>query len=272
MKFFSLFSNHLSPSWEFSAENVLWRIMFSGNGKIIGEDRNTESKTVTFFCLDASTGKPLWRNKTFGEQWWIGLDAVAEDRLYLHGYKKPDMPEHKHIIAVDIRTGDVLWKNSECTFLAIQSPYVYGYKDLFERRSYFRIDDRTGEILEELTELPESVGENLQYERTDFSFSDAVTEADGDVWTAASAMEEFQSAESIVTEKYTLLNVYSRNTPPVEGLKNTLTIIDSSTNKKVYSDVLNESTPYPVPDSFFMDGKRVYYIKERKTFVALNLP
>ncbi|MFA6470320.1 MAG: DUF4905 domain-containing protein [Bacteroidota bacterium] len=272
MKFFSLFSNRLSPVWKFSAENILWRIMFSGNDVIIGEDRNTDSKTVTFFCLDASTGVPLWRNKTFGEQWWIGLDAVVGDRLYLHGYKKPDMPEHKHIIAVDVKTGELLWKNSDCTFLAIQPPFVYGYKDLFERRVYYRIDDRTGAILEELAELPEDIEENLQYERTDFTFPESVTEADGDVWTTASAVEGFQSAECIVNGKYTLLNVYSKNTLPGEGLKNTLSIIDSTTNKKVYSDVLNGSTPYPVPDSFFMDGKRVYYIKERKTFVALNVP
>jgi len=54
-------------------------------------------------------------------------------------------------------------------------------------------------------------------------------------------------------------------------LKNTLSVIDTSTKKKVYFDVLNESTPYPVPDSFFVDGQRVYYIKERKTLVALDL-
>ena len=72
MNLFSLFaSNKLKPHWLYSTDNILWRIMFSHNGIIIGEDRNTETKMVTFFCLDASNGKPLWKNKTFNEQWWI---------------------------------------------------------------------------------------------------------------------------------------------------------------------------------------------------------
>lgn len=245
--------------------------MFSDQGVIIGEDRNTETKTVTFFCLDAATGKPNWQKKNFGEQWWIGLDAVKENRLYLHGFKKPDMPEHKNITAVDLATGEIVWNNTDCTFLALQTPFVYGYKDLFERRVYYRLDDRTGVLLEELSALPDGVDVNLQYERTDFTFPQPVTEQTSDAWAIASDTTGLHSAECIEREKFIILNTYAQNKPPAEGLKNTLSVIDTTTKKKVYSDVLNESTSYPVPDSFFADGGRVYYIKERKTFVAVDL-
>ena len=272
MKLFSLLStSSLSPVWKYSAEHILWRVMFSEYGVIIGEDRNTESKTVSFFCLDSTTGKPLWQQKNFGEPWWIGLDAVKDGRLYLHGYRKPDMPEHKNIIAVDLKTGNVIWKNTDCTFLAIGTPFIYGYKDLFERRVYFRMDENTGIILDELAILPDGVEPNIQYEKTDFLFPHQVTDNGSIAWHTASETKGMLNAESIEVSNTVILNVYSRNMPPAEGLKNTLSVIDTTTKKKVYSDVLNESTPYPVPGSFFVEGERVYYIKERKTFVAVDL-
>ncbi|MFZ4619288.1 MAG: DUF4905 domain-containing protein [Bacteroidota bacterium] len=273
MEFLSLFSSkRLTPLWKFSVDHTLWRIMFSSNGVIIGEDRNTENKSVTFFSLDAGNGTVLWKNKTFDEQWWIGLCGITKERLYLHGFRKPDMPEQKGIIAVDPANGTILWKNNDCTFLAIKSPNVYGYKDLFERRVYYRLNELTGELIEEMNMLPEDVPENGQYEKTDFTFSrTAAPDDDSEIWSMLNKEQGFVSADIITSGKYHVMNVYQKSADDERNLKNTLYIIDTTTKKKVYSDVLNGSTAYAVPDSFFMDGQRVYYIKERKTFVALEL-
>lgn len=272
MKLFSFLSpSALKPTWQFSARHILWRVMFSEHGHIVCEDRDTEAKSAQFFCIDTANNTVLWENKNFGEPWWIGLSAITRDRLYLHGFKKPDMPGQKNITAVDLSSGNILWNNTECAFTALQPPYVYGYKDMFERRLYYRVDDQTGTVLEELQNLPDDIVPNLQYEKTDFIFPQQTEAADEELWKRISAENGFISAEHITTDNFTVLNVYSQNSAPEQGLKNTLSVIDTTTKKKVYSVVLNESTPYPVPDSFFMDGQRVYYIKERKTFVALDL-
>lgn len=272
MNLASIFSSiNLKPSWQFSAQNILWRVMFSENGLILGEDRDTEKKMVTFFCIGAKNGKPLWTNKTFGDQWWIGLDGVTSDRLYLHRFRKPDMPEHKSIIAVELRTGNLIWQNSECTFLALHPPFVFGYKDLFERRVYYKIEGSTGETIEELQTIPAGIEPNMQYEKTDFLFPNSLTENEEQLWNIVHTVKEFASAEFIDIGRLWIINLYTRHADPNNGLKNSLIIIDSTTKKKVYSDVLNEFTQYAVPDSFFLDKNTLYYIKERKTFVALNL-
>ncbi|MBP9212630.1 MAG: DUF4905 domain-containing protein [Bacteroidetes bacterium] len=271
MSLFSLFSrSSFTPVWECSARFVLWRVMFSGDGLIIAEDRDTESKTVTFFCLDEATGRILWSGQNFGEPWWIGLLGVKDGTLYLHGYKKPDMPEHKHIFAVDVRTGGLKWKNSDCAFLAVSGTDVYGFKDLFERRVFYRIDGGTGVLLEELTALPSDVDHNARYEKTDFRFPAAVPK-DGSSVLLKHITGDAVASEYIAGETFTVINTYERNLPPAEGMKNTLVVIDSVKNKRLYSDLLNTSTPYPVPDSFFMDGDRLYYIKERTTLTAVQL-
>ena len=277
MKFFSLFSPSLKPAWSFSTAHTLWRIIFSHNNFIVGEDRNTDEKLVSFVCLNATDGKVLWRDKTFSEKWWIGIEGVTNEHLYLHEFKKPDIPEHQGIIAVDLLTGTELWRNMHCTFLTATELFVYGFKDLFERRLYYKMNRQAGEIVEELQSLPEDIEPNLQMEKVDFQFPRTAEDTAGDIrdQLRGAAPDEdgnIKSMEFAETGKFLVVNVHMMLPGNKSGaMKNSLYIIDSSVKKKVYSDVLNESTPYPVPDSFFLDGQTVYYIKERKTLVSLSL-
>ncbi len=222
----------------------------------------------------------MWKGKILGEQWWIGLDGITNERIYLHGFKKPDMPENKNIISVDVNSGEILWRNNECTFLAIQSPFIYGYKDLFERRVYYRINENDGKTVEELASLPEEIDPNSQHEKIDFLFPRSLPESEVELWNIVRSEIECTNVEYIKIGKYLLFNTYTSHSNSAMGLKNTFYIIDSSTKKKVYFDVLNEFTPYAVPESFFVDknmnGKSkslgtIYYIKERKTLVATHL-
>ncbi len=275
MKLFSFFSSGLKPSWKYSAAETLWRVIFSYNGYIVCEERNTDKKIVSFTCIEAATGNMLWKGRSFNEQWWIGIEGITDDRLYLHGFRKPDMPEHLGIIAVDLQSGNELWRSMQSSFLTDDNTFVYGFKDLFERRVFHKIDRTTGDFIEQLETLPGEIESNVQLEKTDFTFPTVWNSDDRGLINTLSLLDigrsEVKSAEFIRSGKYLVLNLYTDHHGDGE-MRNSLSIIDTTTQKKVYSDVLNESTPYPVPDSFFMDDPTVYYIKERKTFVALNLP
>lgn len=254
--------------------------MFSDNGLIIGENRDTEKKSVTFFCLNAADGTVVWKEKQFSEQWWIGLEGISGDRLFLHGFQKPNMPEHKGIICVDARTGSELWRNADSALLTTRSPYVYGYRDLFERRVYHEIDETTGVFNREMDELPDGVDGNVTLEKTDFLFPQQLEPANERLWRLLPRIVQrndanIRSAEYIETNDRALINIYSIHPKPgengQENLTNTLYIVEAASGKKLFSDVLNKETPYPVPDSFFVDHHTLYYIKERKTAVALAL-
>lgn len=273
MKFLSFFFRQLQPAWSHSAPHTLWRVIFSHSGSIVCEERNTDEKIVTFSCIDARSGQLYWSNRNFGEQWWIGIEGITNDRLYMHGFRKPDMPEHLGIICADLRSGEILWKNMNCSFLTIHNTDLYGFKDLFERRLYYNMDQQTGSMIEELQTLPASVEENIQLEKTDFTFPQPMMHEQNEMLRGiVSDTARVQRAEFVQTEKFQIVNFYTHHSDPSLGLKNTLSIIDSAIKKKVYSDVLNESTPYPVPDSFFMDGNRLYYIRERRSLVAVDVP
>ncbi len=52
MNISSLFQQRqLKPSWSYTTSGVLWRLLFSETNFIVGEDRDTATKQVSFFLF-----------------------------------------------------------------------------------------------------------------------------------------------------------------------------------------------------------------------------
>jgi len=43
-------SDRLSPEWTYTADGMLWRLFCARGGRLVGECRDQEKKTATFFC------------------------------------------------------------------------------------------------------------------------------------------------------------------------------------------------------------------------------
>ena len=81
-----------------------------------------------------------------------------------------------------------------------------------------------------------------------------------------------QSVEFARANGKLIYNIHSIQSTYSDGkvvLQNALSIIDEQSEKQIYFDILNSETPYPVPDSFFVDNNFLYYIKEKKTLIAV---
>jgi len=109
---------------------------------LAGEERNIESKTASFFCVNNSG--TLWRGRSYGEQWWTGIEAAHRGVLFLHGYATPDLPGRKGITAVDCATGEFLWKNADVTFLSARGECVYVSQDVPGGPAVLELEHRTG--------------------------------------------------------------------------------------------------------------------------------
>jgi Domain of unknown function (DUF4905) len=258
--------------------------MFSETGFIIGEDRDTEAKTVTFFCLNAANGDLMWKDLRVEESWWVGIEAVVQDRVYLHGYTKPDMPEHGKITAVDLGTGKILWRNDKYAFLRATHEKVYAFRDMFERRLYYELDATNGEFLGEFRDPPENLYElkKLCHGRTDFLYPDLLVETSEDYNFISTVIGRYCEAGDVrgnveyLRFQGKLIFSFHRlvergDVGKREELDNIFYVVDEASGKNLYSETLNTSTPAPVPDSFFADGTFVYFVRERKTLVALPI-
>ena len=285
MNISSLFQKkQLKPSWSYTTGGVLWRLLFSETNFIVGEDRDTEKKQVSFFCLNASNGDVLWKDISFAEPWWIGIEGIVHDKVFLHGFKKPDMPEHGRIIAVDLGTGRELWHNNDYAFLFATADRVFAFRDFFEKRLYYELDATSGVFLQEFHEPPPDMieGKRASHGRSDFMFPEVLSDSLAEYPLLAPKIEKYCSrtdvrgsiefAQSNGRVAFSFHSYCGHDAQrKIDILENRLCVIDETTGKRLYADVLNSSTPAVVPESFFIDAATMYYVKEKKTVVALPL-
>jgi hypothetical protein len=268
-----------APKWTYSAKGVIWRILFSENWMIVGEDRNEEEKSVTYFCVDELSGRILWRGKKYGREWWSGIDAVDGNSVFIHGYASPEMPEHKGIIAVDIVSGKILWKNPDLRLLSVRGGIVVGVHDDFDRSFFYRLDQRTGAILDESTDRDAfGILPGLACDESLFTFPETLIPGGNEYCKIIDEYirreELIGSVEYLEHDDMLLFNYYIKNsgsTPEQIALDNCLNIISIANEKLLFSEMLDKNVAYPVPDAFFIHNDILFYIKNRSILTAVRL-
>lgn len=114
----------LRPAWTYSTSGTLWRVIPAPPETVIGEERDTKAKRATFFALDLNSGRRRWSGRRFHDDWWVGVTAVHQDVLLLHGFASPDMPGHLGIVAADIASGDILWSDPAGSLVELRTDIV----------------------------------------------------------------------------------------------------------------------------------------------------
>jgi hypothetical protein len=251
----------------------------------VGEQRDLSGKTASFFCLDQTTGRVKWEKATFAEQWWIGIEAVHRDMVFLHKFAAPDLPEHKAIIAVDLLKGTLAWSNEEVTFIGARDEYLYAALDSLEGRKILEMDYRTGAVLRLLGTEGEMMGEgNFESPLHATNSLHFPVAADGVAALSPYTAVQLHCHGKNITGAVEILDyddrlvMFNYHERPVgrgaeDGtLRNVLQVVEKGTGRVLFSDVLNSSAMTVVPDSFFVQHHTLYYIKERSRLIAVPLP
>ncbi len=268
----------LRQTWKYDVQGVIWRLLPTGTGKLIGEERDIESKSVVFFCLNQFTGEVLWDRRSFGPQWWIGVEAIHREMLFLHGFATPDLPEHKMIIGVDVLSGERRWSNAELKFILAAGDLVYASKDVAEGNHLFELDYTSGAILRSLGNNLQAVmhtrvtEESIPAIEFPVPFGPAVA---GTLTALLPADIIVGNSEGIEYGEYIILSYHERSKKSTheESRFNTiLIIVERSTSRVVFRDMPNTDIAAIVPESFFIQEGMLYYVKNRKTLYGLRLP
>lgn len=275
----------IKPEWAFTAEGVLWRLLCANGGRIVGEARDQERKSASFFCLDEQTGVPLWKDLRLEEPWWVGIEAAIGDTLLFHTYTKPDMPQHRGVRAFDLLSGSERWRNDDITFWFATNETLCGYRDFFEKRVGYELDLKTGEVLRSFEDSPQALlalksaaveNQDLQDIAVPAPFDESSARDDlkGLLSKAlrgsrpAGPIDVLKHRDCVVLSYY-LESSRSQSDRPL--FNNYLSVFRVPGETRLFSEITNSDMVLPVPDTFFIRGQRLMYLKEQETLVSLRL-
>nr|WP_255594513.1 DUF4905 domain-containing protein [Pontibacter sp. HSC-14F20] len=92
------------------------------------EVRDADLLQTRFYTLHL-TGSPLLELKLPDlNTWWLGLEDVHKQVLYLHGYGDRKLGQHKGIRAFATDSGIALWQQSELAFYGIEERGLLAYE------------------------------------------------------------------------------------------------------------------------------------------------
>lgn len=140
----------LKKLYKHDNKKQIWRILPASESKVVIEEREPNSKEVYFSCFNIESGKKLFNEFQLDEKNWCGIEAIYKDIIFFHTYSKPDMPNHKSIIAFDIQLQKILWRNDSYVFALVYEDKVYCFQQRFESRVFLTLDYLTGNVIEEL--------------------------------------------------------------------------------------------------------------------------
>ncbi len=283
MRLFDLFGkNRIEPTWQYRAKSWLWHLRPTDAGAIVGEERDPVRKVVTFFSVNRDTGAVFWRDASFVDQWWTGIEAVHRDMLFLHGFVTPELPQHRGITAVDLVTGRKLWERPELRFAGARDDRLLAAEGNPASERLCSISRATGQteawvgtedalkFADQSAELNEPMHFPVPVEAV--AAIDPSIEAC--VRTRLAGVQVAGPISVLVHGARCVISFHEHvNFPDVRKphYNNILMVVDRKAEKVVFSMILDAGIGSLVPEPFFVQRNTLFCIRERRTLLALPL-
>ncbi|MEI7748314.1 MAG: DUF4905 domain-containing protein [Chlorobiaceae bacterium] len=279
----------LSLRWKYHAGSgaLVWQLMFTETGDLIGQKRLVAERQSLFFCIDTVTGKVLLNDYLLmdhfppdpaGEGWFTGLETTSNNLGYCYACQ-PQSPEHKGIWAVDFRTGRVVWSRPDIGFVAnLNGKFLVSQSSVFggfPERQFLLLDSLTGNDLS----LPALDSAQVNAVRADVVPEEVRQKV---------ILPEFVT-EGMAKERLVLQQAGISDTGRCECIvKGMLTVVArheqaelSGTwhsfldvwhkDRLVYVDCLEKDVDSPGFNNFLIQSDNLYYIKEKEELICVAL-
>ncbi len=138
--------------FKYNRGRQIFRLLPTDTDKLIIEERDRVKKEAFFSCVNIITGKRVFTDLQFEEKYWIGIKEIYKDVIFFHRFERPDLPNHKGIIAYDINSKKILWENPN-KFLFSRDDKLVFVSNEYGISKYFLVDYLSGEMESTNTEL-----------------------------------------------------------------------------------------------------------------------
>jgi hypothetical protein len=273
-----LFSRTLDVRWLYTPGASIWRVHPAVRGRILGEERDLERKQVSFFALEMATGAVLWHRPGVGDPWWVGMNRVVGDLLFLHGFATPDLPVQRGVTVIAAATGEHLWSRAEWSIERVDEGSLTVREDRRGRSVLLAVDAYAGSVL----------SDNVAHGTRPQSAEDVLAAVEFPAVLSGAEVHEHQSGRFIAHQwpvdrlagpiellEHPALVMMAANERKGEGAEggfvHHLRVVKRDTGRVVYRDILAASATGLGMDAFFVQDNALVYVRERRTLCAVSL-
>ena len=271
----------LKKLYKHDNKKQIWRILPAEAGNVVVEERDSASKEVSFSCFNIQSKKIIFNDFQFDEKNWCGIESVYKDVIFFHMYGKPDMPNHKSIIAFDINSKKILWQNNSYVFATVYNDRVYCFVQRFDSKHYYSLDYMSGNLIEELgtdTTLVAQSKEkaNEEFSRQNYLFPEYFNRNDDPSEVHKKHLNSVIGARVIKGDISYLLNgellLYNfHEVSNTNLLNNIFTGFDLSKNKILLEEVLDKNLTNLMPESFFVKDDFLFLIVDKTKLLIYQI-
>lgn len=258
----------------------LWRILISDTEKLFIETRDKEKKEVFFSGFILESGEPIFENYQFEEKFWIGIEKIYKDILYLHKYPKPDLPGHKGIIAFDSASQKTLWTNSAGIFQFVYNDKVYVRKESYDEVENIVLDYLTGEPLSQTVSIEElnrlynianDESDAFRYEFPEILYGDEKKDSEllSLIEKNLNGKEYVGNIEYCLKDNLLCASVHIKKSDGT--MKNLVFANNLETNEVLLEQTANDNLELFAADTFFMYDNYFFLLKEKKILEVYQL-
>jgi hypothetical protein len=269
----------LKPAWRYVSEGVLWRILISPGGRLVGESRDLQKMAVSFFCVDVRSGVALWEKATYGEQWWMGIEDLCGEVLLLHKYATPSMPEHKGILAIRGESGKLLWSHEDLMYEFNSTRSIVASQTTARGRQFVQVEVEGGLVERTLSEEEVRAMRERSSTSTDvitptlvYDVADESSEVAAVVRNYCDIQKLMGRVEFLEHEGMVIVSFRERGPFSSDGqarMNNILRIVERGNGKVLFESKVNAD--FEAAGTFLLRENMLFYIDERAALTAFDL-
>jgi hypothetical protein len=241
----------LKPLLKQQIEGIIWKIVLDDEQNCLAIESRTLTKQVLFSVYDFNQQCFIILNYSFEEKWQLGLLALYQHKLILHGFENEFAPTQKNILVFNLIDKNIGWQNYSHTAQAIYKEGIVAYNAKIMPRKLELLDLNTGNSLGLL-----KADSNLQ-------------ELENQIILPEHQLSEniWNTAQQLIYKDLFIRSLYLKN-------KDSYTQIIEVYHKEnniLLSDILNDNIQKLAEDTFFVWLGKLVYIRNKSEIVSYLL-
>lgn len=256
--------DHIHQHFCLEFEGIIWSQQINPEHTcLVIENRLSDALEAQIHTIDVHEGAFIASSVPETDDWWMGVECVTNDFIFLYGYKNEEDPNHQGVYCLSLTTHELIWKNEDIVFKAIEGDTIIaGNAD--DEKIYLSASD--GKVTECSTEekpdthdkllLPSPFHESNPHYDTLHQFIRTFCEV------SPLNVIEYLEFGTFVLISYYLCNESNK-------LDNYFTILDKEGNIRV-QEIIGTELEGIGSDTFYVVGHYIIYIKDKHQLVALS--